>query len=342
MRSEWKECLLGELVTFQRGHDLPKAEMQGGIYPVIGSSGIIGYHNEYTTEAPSITIGRSGNVGKPFLYKGKSWSHNTSLYIKEYKNVYPLFIYYFLQSLNLERYAGGSAVPTLNRNHIHTLPVCVPPLDVQEKIAGILSPLDDKIELNNRINANLEEQARAIFRHMFPDITRGSRTIGEYIIPKRGKSLLSKNAIHGNVPVIAGGTKPAAYHNSANTKPPVVTIAASGTAGFVSIWHVPVWSSDSSFIDAEMTEHVYFWYLMLKTRQQEIYGASVGSVQPHIYPQHIASMTAGNIDSEQLNDFTEKVTPLFKMIGLNLAENKTLAQIRDTLLPKLLSGEIEP
>lgn len=154
--SEWKECQLGDLITFQRGHDLPKTKMQGGEYPVVGSNGIIGYHNEYTTEAPSITIGRSGNVGKPFLYRGKSWSHNTSLYIKEYKAVDPIFIYYFLQTLDLGNYAGGSAVPTLNRNHIHTLNVYVP-ADIceQRKIAAVLSAIDDKIELNVAINDNL-------------------------------------------------------------------------------------------------------------------------------------------------------------------------------------------
>ena len=92
---DWKTCQLGDLITFQRGHDLPKTKMKGSAYPVVGSNGIIGYHDEYTTEAPSITIGRSGNVGKPFLYKGRSWSHNTTLYIREYKNVDPIFIYYF-------------------------------------------------------------------------------------------------------------------------------------------------------------------------------------------------------------------------------------------------------
>ncbi len=156
MMGNWKNCKLGDLITFQRGYDLPKKKMQGGEYPVVGSNGIIGYHNEYTTEAPSITIGRSGNVGKPFLYKGRSWSHNTSLYIKEYKNVDPIFIYYFLKTLNLENYAGGSAVPTLNRNHIHTLEVQVP-CDIadQYRIASILSTLDDKIEGNLKINENL-------------------------------------------------------------------------------------------------------------------------------------------------------------------------------------------
>ena len=153
---EWKTCQLGDLVTFQRGRDLPKTQMQGGEYPVVGSNGIIGYHNEYTTESPSITIGRSGNVGKPFLYKGRSWSHNTSLYIKEYKNVDPIFIFYFLQTLDLGNYAGGSAVPTLNRNHIHTLNVRVPTdVEEQRRIAAVLSVLSEKIEENEKINNNL-------------------------------------------------------------------------------------------------------------------------------------------------------------------------------------------
>ena len=156
MKNNWKKCQLGDLITFQRGHDLPKTKMQGGTFPVVGSNGIIGYHNEYTTEAPSITIGRSGNVGKPFLYKGRSWSHNTSLYIREYKDVDPIFIYYYLQTLDLGSYAGGSAVPTLNRNHIHTLSVTVPgDMEEQRQIASMLSILDDKIEINTKINENL-------------------------------------------------------------------------------------------------------------------------------------------------------------------------------------------
>ena len=78
---KWKKCKLGDVVNFKRGYDLPRSKMKEGIYPVIGSNGIIGYHNEYTTEKPSITIGRSGNVGIPFLINNKSWSHNSRLYI---------------------------------------------------------------------------------------------------------------------------------------------------------------------------------------------------------------------------------------------------------------------
>lgn len=97
--AEWKECLLGDLITFQRGHDLPKSKMSGNGYPVVGSNGIIGFHNEYTTEYPSITVGRSGNVGKPYIVYGRSWSHNTTLYIKEFKGTDPVFIYYFYKRL---------------------------------------------------------------------------------------------------------------------------------------------------------------------------------------------------------------------------------------------------
>ena len=130
--------------------------MVAGKYPVVGSNGIIGWHNEYTTEAPSITVGRSGNVGNPFIYYGRSWSHNTTLYIKEYKNTDPVFIYYFLKTLNLSNYAGGSAVPTLNRNYIHTLKVSVPEtIEEQHNIGMFLKLFDDKIQQNIRINKNL-------------------------------------------------------------------------------------------------------------------------------------------------------------------------------------------
>lgn len=143
---------LGEYIEFQRGYDLPKTKMKDGPYPVVGSNGIIGWHNRYTTNAPGITIGRSGNVGKPFICHTKSWSHNTTLFAKKFTNIDPLFSYYFLKTLKLENYSNGSAVPTLNRNHIHNIPVAIPDINTQQKIAHILQSFDSLIELNNQIN----------------------------------------------------------------------------------------------------------------------------------------------------------------------------------------------
>lgn len=166
-----KDCLLGDVVTFQRGHDLPKAQMFDGPYPVLGSNGIIGYHNRYTTTGPVIVVGRSGNVGHPFMVKSNAWAHNTSLYIKDFKGNDPIFIYYFLQTLNLAKFAGGSAVPTLNRNHINTIEVKIPEdVSVQRKIGSILASFDEKISTNNRINDNLFAQARTIFANKFCNI----------------------------------------------------------------------------------------------------------------------------------------------------------------------------
>ena len=182
----------------------------------------------------------------------------------------------------------------------------------------------------------------AIFDSMFPNISNGENTIGDSIIPKRGKGLLTKDAIPGNVPVIAGGLEPATYHNNANTVAPVLAISASGAnAGYVSLWNIPIWSSDSSFIDSSMTEHVYFWYALLKKRQQEIYDTQTGSAQPHIYPKHIASMQIGVLNFKKIYNYTYIVKPVFNMIGHNKDENVQLAKVRDNLLPKLMSGELD-
>jgi type I restriction enzyme S subunit len=256
------------------------------------------------------------------------------------------FYFHWLRGHNgqqmLKSIVTGSAQPKFNKTNFKEMLAPVPPIEEQNKIASILNSLDEKIELNKKINNNLEQQAQAIFDNMFPNISIGESTIGDTITPKRGKSLLSKNAVIGNVPVVAGGLEPSTYHNVANTIAPVLAISASGAnAGYVSLWNIPIWSSDSSFIDSSMTDDVYFWYVLLKKRQKEIYDAQTGSAQPHIYPQHIASMPIANLNVEEVRRYTSIVTPIFERIGHNKEENMKLAKTRDTLLPKLMSGELD-
>ena len=90
-----------------------------------------------------------------------------------------------------------------------------------------------------------------------------------------------------------------------------------------------------------MTKDVYFWFVMLKKRQREIIDAQTGSAQPHIYPQHIAAMPIYALDQALISNFTSQVTSLFDLIGANKDENERLTSIRDALLPKLMSGEID-
>ena len=163
----WREVKLGDVVRFQRGHDLPKSKMKKGDVPVAGSNGIIGYHNTATTRAPGITVGRSGNIGAAKLYKTDFWAHNTTLYVKDFFGNDEVFIFYLLQTLDLSGFNSGSAVPTLNRNYIHELDISVPQLHEQKAIAEVLSSLDEKIDLLHRQNGTLEDMAQAIFRKWF-------------------------------------------------------------------------------------------------------------------------------------------------------------------------------
>lgn len=231
---------------------------------------------------------------------------------------------------------------TVNRISVEDFPNYTIPAvkrEQQDRIAGILGAIDKKISTNNAINDNLAQQAQLLFDFMFQDIS-GSKHIGDFIVPQRGTALLSKDAIPGDIPVVAGGLVPSTYHNAANTVAPVITISSSGAnAGFVNLWGVPVWSSDSSFIDFKMTPYVYFWHALLKRHQNNIYKIQTGSAQPHIYPSHIASLPVCDLDFGKVADYTERVTPLFTLISKNYKESNQLRALRDWLLPMLMNGQ---
>ena len=395
---EWKEYNLGDLVELKNGVAFKSSEFIESGIPVIKIKNVkpnkillddLSYVSEHSSQnkkcfdiLPSdILITMTGNrkdggpdswVGKVALF-GKSGRYLlnqrvSAIRVKRKDLVEYQYLAYLLSCWDAQLYfvnhsnsSGGQA--NISPDVVYGYNVTLPSLSEQTRIAAILSSLDDKIEVNRRINDNfyfaffeviliwlltslrndnLEQQAMAIFDMMFPAVALGDDVIGNAITPKRGKGLLSKDAVKGIIPVVAGGLEPATYHNEPNTVAPVVTISASGAnAGFVNLWQIPVWSSDSSFIDASMTKNVYFWYVMLKKRQKEIFDAQTGSAQPHIYPKHIAEMPLGIFEQTDVEKFTEIVTPMFEMRGRNLKESERLASIRDTLLPKLMSGELK-
>ena len=156
-----------DFVTLQRGFDLPKTEMRDGPFPVVGSTSVIGYHNDFKVEPPGVVTGRSGSLGTVQLVREPYWPHNTSLWVRDFKGNDPRFVYYRLQELDLARFNAGAGVPTLNRNHLDSLEVDVPPLPVQRRIACILSAYDELIENNQRRIQILETMARALYREWF-------------------------------------------------------------------------------------------------------------------------------------------------------------------------------
>ena len=261
--------------------------------------------------------------------------------------IYNKYLFAVLRSREIQQQiyntSVGDVIPHFKKQFMDQLLIPVPDRKVQEAIGDLYYALSFKVEHNKKINDNLLQQAFALFDDMFKGLrSSDDGKVGDHIVPRRGKSLLSKNAVDGDVPVVAGGLEPSTYHNTANTVPPVITISASGAnAGFVNLWSIPVWSSDSTFIDATMTDAVYFWFVLLKRRQQEIYDAQTGSAQPHIYPQHIADLPLGELPISKIAEYQNLVSPFFATIGSNKSENARLAAVRDSLLPRLMSGAID-
>ena len=169
MACEWREVTLGEVIELKRGYDLPSRDRRVGPFPIVSSSGISGHHAEAKAKAPGVVIGRYGTLGEVHYITADYWPLNTSLYIRDFKGNDPRFISYFLRSLDFSPYSDKAAVPGLNRNDLHTAEVRLPPVAEQRAIAHILGTLDDKIELNRRMNETLEAIARALFKSWFVD-----------------------------------------------------------------------------------------------------------------------------------------------------------------------------
>ncbi len=163
----WKHCNLGDVLTLQRGFDLPERNRREGNVPIVSSSGISGYHNVAKVFSPGVVTGRYGTLGEVFYLDKDFWPLNTTLYVRDFKGNDPLFLSYFLRTLNLAHQNVAGAVPGLNRNALHLLPVFIPQLPTQRKIAAILSAYDDLIENNTRRIAILKEMAHSLYREWF-------------------------------------------------------------------------------------------------------------------------------------------------------------------------------
>ena len=169
MASEWPRVPLGEVITLQRGFDLPSQDRKPGRVPIFSSSGITGYHSEVGVPGPGVVTGRYGTIGKVFLSKEDFWPLNTTLWVKNFHGNDPLWASYLLRTIDFMSCSDKSSVPGVNRNDLHRILVLLPPLDEQRAIAGVLGALDDKIEQNRRTARALERLARAIFRAWFVD-----------------------------------------------------------------------------------------------------------------------------------------------------------------------------
>ena len=188
-----KMIIFRDFVKLQRGFDLPRQNRKDGNIPVVGATQIQGYHNQSKVGAPGVTTGRSGALGDVLYLTEDFWPLNTSLWVKDFKNNNPRYVYYKLKTLNLKRFNSGAGVPTLNRNHLDTLSVEIHEEGEQQMIAGILGAYDDLIENNSKRIGRLDATAHLLYRHCFEVPAAGweEKPLSECLLVYRGKSYKS-------------------------------------------------------------------------------------------------------------------------------------------------------
>lgn len=265
----------------------------------------------------------------------------------------------------LYRLADGAAQPNMSGGQIENLEFTIPKrIDEQGSIAEKIVAYDNLIENNTRRIQILEEMAQAVYTEWFVSfhfpghenvetVDSGTdlgiipqgwtvKKLGEKISISRGRSITKETVTEGNVPVVAGGLEPAYYHNTANTEAPVVTVSASGAnAGFVNLYMENVWASDCSYIDKKVTPFVFYYFLLLKSRQVEVTSLQRGSAQPHVYPKDLLELLVVDVPDNLLRSFENIVGIIFGFVGNLKKQNKILRDSRNLLLPKLVTGEIK-
>lgn len=400
MGGEWIPTTIGQQATLQRGIDITKAEQRNGLVPVISSGGVSSLHDTAAARGPGVVLGRKGVVGSVYYVSSDYWPHDTTLWVKDFHGNSPRFVYYFFKWMapRIARLDVGSANPTLNRNHVHPIEVLWPPRPEQCAIAQILGALDDKIELNRRMNETLEAMARALFKSWFVDfdpvrakIERRDSGLSHHLaalFPDRFEdSELGeipqgwKLTTVGNLCDVVGGTTPSTKevafweggtHAWATPKDlselsvpvvldterritdaglaqigsgllPIGTVLLSSRApiGYLAITEIPV-AINQGFIAMLATGRTSNIFLLQWARfaNDLIVSRANGSTFLEISKGNFRQIALVAPTPAVMSKFDDLVRPLHNRIVVSVRESRTLAALRDALLPKLISGEL--
>lgn len=262
------------------------------------------------------------------------------LCIRAKGNVDSKYLYYLLSQQAFFDYvmsgAKGCKMPRGDKKQIMQWSVNIPSLEVQRKIAGILGALDDKIELNRRINANLEEQAQALFNNISRTSPTQKGILKDLIEIKYGKD--HKNLKDGNIPVYGSGGI-MRYVDTPIYENETVLIPRKGSLNNIIYLNTPFWSVDTMFYSVMKYDHIAkYVYFFLKSKNLSAMNA--GSAVPSMTTDILYQMKIDIPDKKVFEVYDAIVSPLFLQIQNNQIESNCLSTLRDTLLPKLMKGEI--
>ncbi|EJL6761594.1 restriction endonuclease subunit S [Vibrio cholerae] len=371
----WVECQLGDILTLKRGYDLPHSARKSGSVPVISSSGITGYHNTAKVEGPAVVTGRYGTLGEVYYVEGECWPLNTSLYVQDFKGNRPKFVYYFLQSVLKGMQSDKAAVPGVNRNDLHARKVkCTKDHDVQVAVEKIISPYDDLIENNRRRIQLLEESARLLYQEWFVRLRFPGHEQAKIIdgVPEGWERTTADKVMN----ILSGGTpktkmpefwnggipfftpkdaKGLFTHDTEKTITELglskcnshlypkytVFITARGTVGKLSFAQRPMAMNQSCYaLIAKDGISQEFLYSSLKASIDQFKARASGAVFDAIVVDTFKDIPFLIPGPALRDEFTKQVKLLFNQVDNLSIQNIKLAQARDLLLPKLMSGEL--
>lgn len=375
---------LGELGRIVTGKT-PKtdiADYWGGHVPFITPTDIIGYDSFYQSETEryvsaegvkkqkatllppnSICFSCIASIGKSCLTHVYSITNQQiNSIIPNEENDYRYLLYllrYNLPYIQMVGGGSGSGTPIISKNKFAKFKFLVEDnLDVQHRIASILSTYDTLIENNTKRIRLLEKMAENLYKEWFVRFRfpghenvemenglpkgwkRGS--LSDVCEFKRGKNITSSEMQEGNVPVISAGLEPSGYHSCSNVRGVNVTMSSSGAnAGYIAIHYSDIWAADCSYIEESTTGNIYYVYELLNNIRTVINNFQRGAAQPHVYPKDVNRIKLILPSKELMLKANGRLEIMHKEIYNLQKQNSLLARQRDLLLPRLMSGKLE-
>lgn len=277
------------------------------------------------------------------------------------KQVVPLYLYYYMKA-NLDYiklFGTGATFPEISGKTMGKIKVEIfKSLDVQHRIASILSTYDSLIENNTKRIRLLEKMAENLYKEWFVRFrfpghenvemenglpkgwSRGS--LSDVCEFKRGKNITSSEMEEGNVPVISAGLEPSGYHSCSNVRGVNVTMSSSGAnAGYIAIHYSDIWAADCSYIKEATTDNIYYVYELLNNIRNVINNFQRGAAQPHVYPKDVNRIKLILPSKELMLKANGRLEIMHNEIYNFQKQNSLLARQRDLLLPRLMSGKLE-
>ena len=362
MRYEWKSMKLSDIATFnpaeqmKRGAVAKKVPMDKLVpfcrdvteYSIEPYNGGTKFRNGDTVMAritPCLENGKTAKIS--FLDEGEVGFGSTEYIVFRAKAdmADPDYLYYLICSPAVREPAIKSMVGSSGRQRVQTdvvknLEICVPSLHEQQKIGSLLRSIDDRIELNRRINNNLDQQAQAIYCDMFITNVNPSWQLGrlsDLITVRYGKD--HKKLADGIYPVYGSGGIMRYVEKPLYDKESVL-IPRKGTLNNVMYVNKPFWSVDTMFFtEMKLPNVAKFVFRFVKSK--DLASLNAGSAVPSMTTDILNAMELSIPDADTFYKFENIVAPLYQAMQQNTQESSKLAELRDSLLPRLMSGEID-